>query len=1141
MASPEHVNQKPVVSKKNEKPDFSGFLRAINVDRLNPANNPEKPLLLKQPLNAQADKVMNVRLLQATGILVSAIWLVGAAVYVQRMVGWSNVSGLMPHEMGGFLAGILTPIALFWMIAAFILRSNDVKMYAEALREEIQGMMFPSDEANRRVNNDIERLMRQTAEMSKATRIALSAIETAREGLKNQVNLMNDGSAETVERLSKLGDNLNTRMQDAATMGAQLEASLAKIEQSAGAAEAKLGTSREHLENSAKSIDQSTQNTEQAVARLSQLLRDRLESLGDLHQETEAALKNAASEIALQRAELRIDAEGLEQQAYAVGDALLKGADKLYNFTDDALDKAKLIEMKLLAQTESLQNVLSQVGDNTNAIDTVTTNAIGKLEIAGSDIKDHSTRIEDILQNAVSRLEDRAQATVLSIKEGVEGAASKFDDVATRVSDSADNIQQEVEDAVARLIEEMATAENRVETVGARAVDTVNTAKGQMEQATEKLISDVDAVGQRAKDMSQEMLGEVSRKVSDTTAAFAYIQTQIQSLVGLFDQRKLQLDETGISARQTAEAMQTTLQNALDKVQQTAGLLHSGIGAIQVSVTEPILLLENAANMAHQRAGDITQILNSQTDTMIATSQKLGEEVTNAQHNLYSKNQDIALLAGKIAMHLKTVGQELETQNNLLDSRLNKSVQVMETLNDTQKQVSQNLESLQQQTKNTAVQSQETTEEIQQKINLLQQLHKSLADDAASSKGELDRVSDRLITISTSTVDKIKNSIENMTLLEADYHRLSDAGIDAIETLSEGYRDTLANVRKETQETVEMFTSLQSGLEDKTQSVNAAMEEQLANLQATAGNLNQTVSKVHDFGDTLALHSSRISDIGQRFTSDNEKISIHVQSVKDAVSQIKDYTIEAVDSFMQQGQNLEQQMHSQMSRLNDVNQDFIANNEKTKDLLNKTVTETQTLTATIEEQVGRMTSVNKDMAQQREAVEESGTEILNRLTQATQQISNQAAELEKAAQLAQQQAEELRAQERKLNQEAFFNSTKFIVESLHSLALDFTRMLEGELNEKTWRGYQKGDVGSFTRRLLSTRDEETQNKIRTKFKDDVEFRTYVQRYLRQFEEIYDSADQNDHANLLTSIFMTSDVGKLYQFVCTVLDREARGK
>lgn len=1357
MATPEQANQKQESSKK-DKPDFSGFLRAINVDRLNPANSHEKPLMLKRPINAHEEKVNNVRMLQATGVLVSAMWLVGAAFYVQRMVGWSNISGLMPHEMGGFLAGILTPVALFWMIAAFILRSNDVKLYAEALREEIQGMIFPSEEANRRVNNDIERLMRQTAEMSKATRIALGAIETARDGLKNQVNLMNDGSVETVERLTSLGNTLNARMQDAATMGAALEDTLAKIEQSAGAAEQKLGATNDQLQQSAALIGTQTSSTEEAVGRLSQLLRERLEALGNLHQETETALEKAATEIALQREGLKVETGALEQQAYNVGDALQKGVDKLYSFTDDALDKAKLIETKLNSQSASLQNVLDQSNNNASTIESATANAAANLQKAADNITEGTSNIGDVLQHAITRLEDRTNANVQSVKDKMDEAAlalnkdmdaataqalenianaqaqltdatqgmvKDLDDVAARATGNADDIQDDVEAAIKRLIEEMdqagvrtgdafsnvhqtiddasqklndtvdavlkrandtaSTVETKIEAAGERigneidglgqralenvqtiqqvmeaatrnlnedidalgnrasdnaknvqtvieqstikmgqdidvfgqravdntknvqsmieqaaaklgndidtfgqratdrvqniqtviedttrnlndnidnagnrASENVKAAQGLMEQATQRLITDVDAVGQRAKSMTDTMLNEVNRKVTDTTAAFAYIQTQIQALVGLFDQRKLQLDETGASARQTAEAMQSTLQSALDKVQKTADTLQSGIGAIQLSVSEPIKLLENAATMAHQRAGDITEILNSQTNVMLETGKKLGEDVINAQQQMYTKNQDIALLAGKIASHLKSVGMEMEAQNSALDTRLNLSLQTLDTLNDSQKKVVQNLEKLQEQTASAADQTNLSTETIQQRIEVLQQLHNALAKDASESKGELDRVSDRLIHISSATVDKIKNTIENMTLLEADYHRLSDAGIDSIGRLETGYRDTLNIFQTETEKTIDNVVAMQSGLEEKTLQTNQAVEAHLASLQQTIENIDETVHKVTDFGDTIALHTSRIQDLGNHFSTGNEQISINISSIKDAVTEIKDFTIEAVDGFMQQGQNLEQQMQMQMTRLNDVNQNFIYHSKDAKAALEQSVDETENLTQKIQDQVGKirsesestesvlaalfskLTDANQKFTNQREDLQSTGTAVMENLQQATQQISNKAAELERAALAAQQQAEVLRDQERKLNEEAFFNSTKFIVESLHSLALDFTRMLEGELNEKTWRGYQKGDVGSFTRRLLSTRDEETQNKIRNKFKEDIEFRTYVQRYLRQFEEIYDSADKNDHAHLLTSIFMTSDVGKLYQFVCTILERDARG-
>jgi chromosome segregation ATPase len=1050
MASTDNVNVKAAM--KTNKADFSGFLRAIDVDRLSPANNPEKPFLSSKTLNNQQEKVLNVRLLQATGFIVSAMWLIGAGIYVQRMVGWNNVSNLMPHEMGGFLAGILTPIALFWMIAAFILRSNDVKMYAEALREEIQTMIFPSDEANRRVNNDIERLMKQTAEMSRATNIVLNAIESAREGLRGQIQQMNGSGEQTVDRLNNLGQILNARMQDALKMGSQLEETITSIEERATNAEQRLTTSRNHLDESVLKIDQSTVSTEEAVMRLSQLLRERLEALGNLHQETEEALQSAASELSSQRDGIRIDAQAIEAKVHTIADVLQSGTDKLYEMTDDALDKARLIETKLQGQTVSLQSVLNQSNDNAAKIEQATAQAVGSLENAANNAASQTEKVESVLQQAIGRLENRT---------------------------------------------------------------------------------------------------------GDAAVTFTTITNQIQQLSDLFDTKKLQLDETGQSARQTAETIQSTLQNALDKIQKTTEALQSGVGTINASIQEPITLLENVATMAHQRAGDISQLLEARTAEMNESATQMTDEVAAAQQQLHLKGQDIALLAGKIAGHLKTVSIELDHQNTTLDNRLTHSLKTLDNLNTSQKNVAANLEKLQEQTAQVTEQTELSADTIKQRIDLLQQLHKSLATDAATSKGELDRVSDRLITISSSTVDKVRGAIETMTLLEADYHRLSDAGIDSIERLEKGYRSTLDTIQTETAMTAEKIAELQNGIVEKTEQASKELDSQLSILQDTAANVEQSIHKVNDFGNTIDLHLEKIGQFSDDIVKGNQQISINANSLHDILGQIKEQTIQTVDTFVQQGNDLEQNIQTQAARLTNIGQTFAFNTNQLKDDLAATAQEADKMTNKVQGYLGDLrdeanatettldslaqliSNTAQTMSSQNSELQNSGDDIMARLQQATQQMGDKAAELEKAAIAAQQQAEALRNQENKLNQENFFNSTKFIVESLHSLALDFTRMLEGQLEEKTWRSYQKGDVGSFTRRLLSARDEETQGKIRTKFKEDVEFRTYVQRYLRQFEEIYDLANKNDHAFLLTSIFMTSDVGKLYQFICTILDRPSR--
>ncbi len=118
------------------------------------------------------------------------------------------------------------------------------------------------------------------------------------------------------------------------------------------------------------------------------------------------------------------------------------------------------------------------------------------------------------------------------------------------------------------------------------------------------------------------------------------------------------------------------------------------------------------------------------------------------------------------------------------------------------------------------------------------------------------------------------------------------------------------------------------------------------------------------------------------------------------------------------------------------------------------------------------------------------------------------------------------------------SDTKFIVESLHSMSVDLSRMTEGEISEKTWKAFQKGDINAFTTRLNQLNGSLPIEKLRTKHAEDTEFRTYIQRFIRQFEEIYEQAVENDHGTLLSATIGSSDLAKLYGYLCKIAAKDS---
>jgi hypothetical protein len=166
--------------------------------------------------------------------------------------------------------------------------------------------------------------------------------------------------------------------------------------------------------------------------------------------------------------------------------------------------------------------------------------------------------------------------------------------------------------------------------------------------------------------------------------------------------------------------------------------------------------------------------------------------------------------------------------------------------------------------------------------------------------------------------------------------------------------------------------------------------------------------------------------------------------------------------------------------------------------------------------------------------------LLSQGKQATEAYAAQASALSEASLRAASQANALAEAELHARRDTFLNASKFVLESLHSMSIDFTRLLDVETPDKSLKSYAAGDMGIFTRRLLGLRDRVPTEKIRAKFEQDSELRGHINRYFRQFEELLDQATSIDHGGVLNTTLLTSDVGKLYALLCAALGRQRKG-
>ena len=141
----------------------------------------EEPVLLLTPSNeniALTKPSKSSSILNMISAALTALWLGFCLAALFTMPALEPT----PQSVGAFLAGMLAPPALLWLIVATLNRQADVSLYASSLRAELQSLLFPSEETASVINQDVERLCRQAAEIAGASKATLKTLQRARQG-----------------------------------------------------------------------------------------------------------------------------------------------------------------------------------------------------------------------------------------------------------------------------------------------------------------------------------------------------------------------------------------------------------------------------------------------------------------------------------------------------------------------------------------------------------------------------------------------------------------------------------------------------------------------------------------------------------------------------------------------------------------------------------------------------------------------------------------------------------------------------------------------------------------------------------------------------------------------------------------------
>ncbi|MDO4161537.1 MAG: hypothetical protein Q4D80_00845 [Pseudomonadota bacterium] len=181
------------------------------------AKNPEKKLKKSERMTSFATEETQPESWFVNGlhrfiIIFSVIWFGIVAIYITKFFGWDNLFSMVPNEFGGFMASITLPLAIIWVVMAYIDRGSSFRNETQMLHDSLNQIIFPDSNGNAATKMIADAIKEQVSDLKETIRDVCAQADVIKRDLGDRTAEMKSLAGELDTYSSQTMQQLNAEI-----------------------------------------------------------------------------------------------------------------------------------------------------------------------------------------------------------------------------------------------------------------------------------------------------------------------------------------------------------------------------------------------------------------------------------------------------------------------------------------------------------------------------------------------------------------------------------------------------------------------------------------------------------------------------------------------------------------------------------------------------------------------------------------------------------------------------------------------------------------------------------------------------------------------------------------------------------------